>query len=180
MIFKIYSLFCFSKTKQMKKIISFLAAAAIIGSYGCNQNCDNSKTAFNMDSVKAAIAASNISYGEAHVKKDSIAFVSHYTKDAIIYPNNMPSITGAPGLTAFFNGGISFGVGNIVLTTDELFGGNESVAEIGKYEVKDTAGNNIENGKFIVIWKQEEGKWKMHRDIWNADAPPPPPPPAKK
>ena len=37
---------------------------------------------------------------------------------------------------------------------------------------------SAEKGKFIVVWKEENGKWKMHRDIWNSDAPPPPPPAA--
>jgi ketosteroid isomerase-like protein len=24
----------------------------------------------------------------------------------------------------------------------------------------------LDKGKYIVIWKQQEGQWKLHRDIW--------------
>jgi len=47
--------------------------------------------------------------------------------------------------------------------------------ETGKYELFVGDKVSAEKGKFIVIWKEENGKWKMHRDIWNSDAPPPPP-----
>ena len=30
----------------------------------------------------------------------------------------------------------------------------------------------MDSGKFIVIWKQEGGQWKLHRDIWNSSMPP--------
>jgi ketosteroid isomerase-like protein len=42
----------------------------------------------------------------------------------------------------------------------------------------DSAGNKLEKGKFIVLWKQEKGIWKMYRDIWNSDASPLPTPSA--
>jgi ketosteroid isomerase-like protein len=31
----------------------------------------------------------------------------------------------------------------------------------------------MDSGKFIVIWKQEGGRWKLHQDIWNSSLAPP-------
>jgi len=31
----------------------------------------------------------------------------------------------------------------------------------------------LDKGKYIVIWKQEEGQWKLHRDIFNSSMPAP-------
>jgi ketosteroid isomerase-like protein len=31
----------------------------------------------------------------------------------------------------------------------------------------------LDKGKYIVIWKQEDGQWKLHRDIFNSSMPPP-------
>ncbi len=33
---------------------------------------------------------------------------------------------------------------------------------------------NVDKGKYIVVWKKENGDWKVWRDIWNSDNPPPP------
>ena len=33
----------------------------------------------------------------------------------------------------------------------------------------DKSGKEIDKGKYIVLWKMEDGKWKLHRDIFNSD-----------
>lgn len=154
-----------------------LAGAIAIAIVSCGHKPENvatEKTSFSLDSVKAQISASNKTYGECFSKKDSATFISLYTKDAVIYPYNMPSLAGPAGIGGFFNGGVKMGVAGIDITTDELIGGPEAVAEVGKYDLKDSTGKTLDKGKFIVVWKQEDGKWKMHRDIWNSDGPPPP------
>ena len=29
----------------------------------------------------------------------------------------------------------------------------------------------MDQGKYVVIFKQVEGRWKLHRDIWNTSLP---------
>jgi hypothetical protein len=29
-------------------------------------------------------------------------------------------------------------------------------------------GTTIDTVQYVVIWKQEDGRWKWHRDIWNS------------
>lgn len=152
----------------------------VIGSMifsSCNNDAAKTEAAaassFSLDSVKAAITASNKIFGACFATGDSTAFANCYTSDACINVTNMPRMCGTQAITAFFNGGRKMGITNIAITTEEVMGGKEGVAEVGKYEM--FVGNNVsaEKGKFIVIWKEENGKWKMHRDIWNSDAPPP-------
>jgi ketosteroid isomerase-like protein len=165
----------------MKKTFLLLTIASVFAITSCKQAATEQVTdSFNMDSVKAEIAAMNKTYGEAYAKNDSADFLAHYTADAVIYPPNMPALSGEAGIKAFFNAGIGMGVSNLEITTTELIGGKESVAEIGTYNVKNKDGASLETGKFIVLWKQENGKWKMHRDIFNADPGAPPPPPLAK
>ncbi|MEP7255698.1 MAG: DUF4440 domain-containing protein [Ferruginibacter sp.] len=163
----------------MKKIFfslcSVVLATLLLSS--CNNEVAKTETpAFSLDSAKAAIAASNKVFGECFAKNDSVTFVGCYTSDACINPSNMPRMCGPQAITAFFNGGYKMGIRNIKLTTEEVMGGKDAVVETGKYEM--FVGDNVsaEKGKFIVVWKEENGKWKMHRDIWNSDNPPPPPP----
>lgn len=108
-------------------------------------------------------------YGEASANGDSAKFVNSYTSDACIYVTNAPKMCGPQSITAFFNGAYSMGIRNLKLTTDEITGGTEGVVETGNYELFVDKGVSIDKGKYIVIWKEENGQLKMHRDIWNTD-----------
>ena len=160
----------------MKKIFQWSCFGFMSFMIACNEEKKQETVAvaeqavsFSLDSVKAQIAASNAKYGAYFSTGDSTGFVNCYTSDACIMPSNMPKMCGAAALNGFFNGGVKMGIKNIKLTTEEVMGGKEAVAEIGKYEILDAAGKSLDNGKFIVIWKEENGKWKMHRDTWNSD-----------
>ena len=161
----------------MKRI--FLPFATIIAVLLFSCNSETAKTtespaataAFNLDSAKAAITASNASYGNCFATGDSAKMVSLYTSDACIYPSNMPKMCGSQAINAFFNGGYKMGIRNIKLTTEEVMGGKEGVIETGSYELMADKGVSLDKGKFVVMWKEENGKWKMHRDIWTTDIP---------
>ena len=146
----------------------------------CNNEAPKPEAAgFNLDSAKAAIAASNKIFGECWATGDSVKFANCYTADGCMYPPNMPRVCGPAAITAFFNEGYKWGIRNIVLTTDGVFGGADAVVETGTYDLQ--MANNVsgDKGKFIVMWKMVDGKWKMYRDAWNSDNPSPPPPPTK-
>jgi len=159
---------------------TFLPLAAIVAVLLFSCNSETTKTtepaaatasSFNLDSAKAAIAASNASYGNCFATGDSAKMVSLYTSDACIYPSNMPKMCGSQSINAFFNGGYKMGIRNIKLTTAEVMGSNDGVIETGTYELMAEKGATLDKGKFMVMWKEENGKWKMHRDIWNTDMP---------
>lgn len=130
-------------------------------------------TTFQLDSVKAEIAASNATYGASFATGDSTAFLAHYTTDGCVMPENAPKLCGAGPITAFFNGGVKMGIKDIKLSTEEVLGGPELVVETGTYEILGDKAVSFDKGKFIVAWKKENGKWKMHRDIWNSSNPVP-------
>ncbi|MBK7121752.1 MAG: DUF4440 domain-containing protein [Chitinophagaceae bacterium] len=160
------------------KILGVVIAAALFSS--CNNEAVKTETSsFSLDSVKAQIAASNKVFGASFATGDSVAFANCYTSDGCIYNANMPKVCGTAGIQSFLSIGYNSGLRNVVLTTEEVMGGKEAVIETGKYEVFIADNVSVEKGKFVVVWKEENGRWKMFRDIWNSDAPPPPPAPAK-
>lgn len=134
---------------------------------------------FSLDSAKAAITASNDAFGKLWVSGDSTGYGNCYTSDAQINAPNMERMTGTAAAMAFFNGGYAWGIRGGTLTTEEVMGGPEVVGETGKYVITDSAGKAMDKGKYLVLWKQENGKWKMHRDVWNSDNPMPAATPAK-
>lgn len=154
----------------MKKISSALTLLSALFLFSCDARVETTTAAsFNLDSAKAQIASSNESFGKAWATGDSTSFASRYTPDGCINPPNMPRMCGTAAITAFFNGGFAMGVRNVKLTTEEVTGSAEVVAETGKYAMLDSAGNTLEKGKFIVLWKEQNGVWKMHKDVWNSD-----------
>jgi ketosteroid isomerase-like protein len=131
---------------------------------------------FDLAAVKAAIAESNATYGDAFIKNDASLLIAKYTKDGCIMPSGAPKMCGAEGLSGFF--GVAqkvMGVKNVKLTTEEVMGGADAVVETGTYELFGEGNKSIDNGKFVVAWKMEEGKWKMHRDIFTSSVAPPAP-----
>lgn len=135
-----------------------------------NESAKPTADSFSLDSAKAAITASNKVFGASWASADSTAFAGCYTSDACINPPNLPRMCGTAGITAFFNGGVQMGIKNIILNTEEVFGGKDAVVETGTYEMLVADNVSVDKGKFMVMWKEENGKWKMHRDVWNSDA----------
>lgn len=146
-------------------------AATLMLFTACKQACEKACCSgeFDLDKVKAAIAESNKTYGTTFATGDSAGFVSHYTSNACILPPNAPKMCGPAMVNAFFNEGYKMGIRHIALTTEEVSGGPSEVTETGTYQIFADSSKSLEKGKFIIIWKEEDGKWKMHRDIWNSD-----------
>jgi ketosteroid isomerase-like protein len=150
----------------MKKIL-FLAVVAT-SLFACQQA---TKPAFDLANAKKEIEAANHEISEALSKGDSVAVASAYSKDGALMVSNSPSIKGQDKLTAFWGGFIRLGIGGITLTTSEVWGDENFITEEGLFEIKSKDGAQLDKGKYIVIWKKEDGKWKLHRDLSNTDLP---------
>lgn len=154
----------------MKKLLFVLLTALLFASCKTEEKKEVTNT-FNLDAVKTVITESNKTYGEAFTKGDSSLLISKYTKDGCIMPANAPKLCGSSAIAMFYNGGKAMGIQNIALTTDEVIGGPEVVVETGVYEIFGAENKSLDKGKYVIAWKQEDGKWKMHRDIFTTDAP---------
>lgn len=155
--------------KNFQKII--IVSFALLSLAACKTE-EKKETSLNLDAAKAAIAESNKTYGEGFAKGDSSLFIKKYTKDGCIMPANAPKLCGSQAITMFFNGAKANGVKNINIVTEEVMGGPEVVVETGTYELLGAANMSMDKGKFVVAWKMEDGKWKMHRDIFTTNAAP--------
>ena len=62
------------------------------------------------------------------------------------------------------------GLASIDLIEDEVVGMGDTAIDRGRLIAFDADGNQIATGKYIVVWKNDGGTWKLHRDIWNMDS----------
>ena len=53
----------------------------------------------------------------------------------------------------------------------EAEGHGDTAIEVSKYTLQGEGGQVLDEGKYIIIWKQEDGQWKLHRDIFNSSLP---------
>ena len=102
--------------------------------------------------------------------------VSTYSQELFVMTepaSNMPAKSfGIRNMNAFWGGMINSGISAITLKTVEVWGNDDLITEEGLLEIitKDKV-VVVDKGKYIVLWKKEDGKWKMHRDISNSNLP---------
>src|SRR5262249_14423799 len=124
---------------------------------------------------RAAIEAANRELAAAARKGDAAALAALYTSTALLLPPNEAIVSGGAAIQKYWQGALDSGMRDVSLTTVEVEVKGDTASEVGRYEMRDTAGQSVDKGKYIVLWKLQGGRWKLHRDMWSSDQPPPKP-----
>ena len=167
----------------MGKIILTL----LLGSIFINVSCNNSGTtittdedsnnkmaaekSFDLDKARTAVDEDNRKFMDEFKKGDSAALAAHYATDGMVLAPNTEAIK-KDGLAALWGSLIRSGIKELKLTTTDVAGNNEMLSETGLYELYADNNKMIDKGKYVVVWKNENGSWKLFRDIFNTNQPP--------
>lgn len=128
------------------------------------------------NAVLAAIAEERRLFAETLQNHNHAALPAFFTSDTILLPANKPLAQGRDAVVAFWTAGTSDParqLRSIFDSVDSLFA-NGMVIEAGRAQVfliSEGGDQLIDRGKYIVVWKLEDGRWKRHRDIFNSDGP---------
>ncbi|MEO7176967.1 MAG: DUF4440 domain-containing protein [Saprospiraceae bacterium] len=150
----------------------FFVFTAIVG---CKQEAKTddsmSKTetpAFDLATAKKEIGDINKGFMEALIKGDSVTLANYYTTDAMFMNTDAPSVKGRANIQTEMSRIINSGISKVDIMTDDIYGTEELLAEEGnlKIFVKDAV---VGEEKYIVLWKKEDGQWKLFRDIFNSN-----------
>ncbi len=120
-----------------------------------------------MSEVGAAIASANESFMGTYGQGDAAGMAQLYTADGQLLPGGSDVITGHAGIESFWGAVMGMGITTAKLETVELEEHGETAIEIGRYTLGTADGAVADHGKYVVIWKDDGGTWKLHRDIWN-------------
>jgi len=155
-------------------LIYFISAVLFVA---CNDKTASSTTeeirpTFDLAGARKTIDSLNAVFGSMVSKGDSVGLASLYTSDAKFMMPNSPTVSGRSAIQSAFAGLFAaMGTPGLKLTTTDIWGTEELITEVGSYSMTDQSGKEIETGKYIDLWKMEDGKWKLHRDIFNSDNP---------
>lgn len=127
---------------------------------------------FDIAAVKAHIIEMNKTYSKRFTTSDTVFYKERYCKDAQVLSPNTPAVIGRDSIIKFFYGDGKNTDAVIELPAGTVYGNEELVVEEGAYNFPDGKGGSYDKGKFIALWKQEDGKWKLYREIWNTDIAP--------
>lgn len=111
---------------------------------------------------------------EVFGKRNFDALDQIYTADARILPPGAPMISGRKAIKEFWSNLIqSVNAKSAVLASVDVILAGDGAIEIGRatlsVEPEGQASTDLDV-KYVVYWKQEDGHWRWHVDIWNQNS----------
>jgi len=149
--------------------VSFLLSVVLILllGYSCN-NSEKSGTGDNasfidLSQARPQIEALDIKFSDDFRNRDSVALANYYASDG-----SLGSVKGKDNLVSAFGRKIrnaaENGTPDMLFVTNSFASDDKYVVELGIYQFADEEGNIKNQGKYLVVWKQEGGEWKIYRD----------------
>ena len=134
---------------------------------GCQQQ-QNSKTSsvseeVDLQKVRSTIEVLDKQFSKDFYNGDSVALANYYSSDA-----KFGSLKGKEILSAWgkmIRNSIKENTRNLLFITTAFTGDSVYMVELGIYEERDNKNNLKNKGRYLVVWKQENGGWKIYRDI---------------
>ena len=123
-------------------------------------------------SARAAIEAVNKQFMAIFGRADPAALTALYTSDGQLLPPHGDIVTGTQAINQFWQKFLAPGIA-VTFKSLELETHGDTGHEVAYYAVTGEGGKVLDTGKYIVIWKRDQGQWKLHRDIWNTNTPAP-------
>ena len=160
----------------MKKIILLLLVAGSLSMVACSDTSTpetgtistSDTSTFDLSKARAFVDADNAKFIEEIKKGDSSALAEHYHSEGQLLSTNSEPVM-RNNISSAWGSFIRMGVKDFKLTTTDLVGNDELLVETGLYEIYGDNNNAIDKGKYIVVWKTENGNWKIYRDIANTN-----------
>jgi ketosteroid isomerase-like protein len=120
------------------------------------------------DPILVAMKATNDLFRTEVAGKGNITALDQvYTTDARILPPGGEMVTGREAIKQFWSQFLqSAQAKSISLATVSAEPAGDKVVEIGRAEIVLGDGQTA-RVNYVVVWRQEDGRWKWHIDIWN-------------
>lgn len=125
-----------------------------------------------MENVRESIASVNQNFMNAFSRADAAGLAALYTEDAKLLPPGSSMMSGKEAIQSFWQGVMDMGIKEAKLDTVDVESQGNLAYEISRFALsgEQQGGESIMlTGKYVVVWKNQDGTWNLHVDIWNTD-----------
>jgi uncharacterized protein (TIGR02246 family) len=126
-----------------------------------------------MSTVREAIRAADDQFVAAFNRGDAAGVAALYTEQGQLLPPNADFVIGREAIQAFWQGAMDMGIASAKIEILKVEEHGDTAIEVSTFALYAQGGQELDAGKFIVIWKRVGGEWKLHRDIFNSSKPAP-------
>ena len=164
----------------MKQVTIFFLAITFVGLsfIGCGNNNTASKVAdkdsvatFDLTAMEKIIDEKNNQFMQAHITGDTTFLNNIFTEDAKVFPPNSDAVVGRAAISAVNSQWVNFGIKEFREKTTSFYGNEDYLIDEGTYYLRYGKDNTIDKGKYLNVWKKEDGDWKMFTNMWNTSIP---------
>ena len=121
------------------------------------------------ESIREAITARNAQFAKAMANKDAAGVSQCYTTDGAFMAGGSPSFVGRAAIERAIAGFIAQGFTKYEVLNFTAYNNSGIVGVQAEYNLSHADGSELDNGKTIQLWKQEDGGWKIFRDCFNSN-----------
>ncbi len=121
--------------------------------------------------IREAIEKANANLLACFRRGDARAIGNLYTNEAQLLPTGSEPIKGPGAIGDFWETVLQMGVKDVKLQTLDVDAQGNTAIELGEYTLFAGSGQVADRGKYVVVWKEVGGEWKLHWDIWNTNQP---------
>ena len=129
---------------------------------------------FDLAAMRKVIEENNARFTRAHVTGDQALIDAIFTEDARSLPPESEPVIGRAAISKLTADYIAFGVSEFSEETTDFYGNEELLIDQGNCVMVYGKDKTTEKGKYLNVWKQEGGTWKIYSNVWNTNAPPAP------
>jgi uncharacterized protein (TIGR02246 family) len=129
----------------------------------------------SMQPIQQAMAATNDLFNrEVFGNRNFAALRDIYTRDARILPPGAEMISGREAIQKFWTDLVqSANATSAILTSVDVMPAGDGAVEIGEATLTLAPPGQAQiqmEVKYVVYWREEDGRWKWHVDIWNLNS----------
>ena len=158
----------------MRKLFSLLILALLLQSC-TNKNASNSEMVksilphFDIKTAKEEIQKKTNLFTQAHIIKDTAYLNNTFCDDAKVFPPNNDLVSGRKAIAQLNFDWVNYGVYEFKEVTTSFYGNQDYLIDEGEYFLVYGKEKTIDKGKYINIWKNVKGEWKLFSNIWNSN-----------
>lgn len=119
--------------------------------------------------IRAEIEELAEKFVNTYNRGDARGIASFYAEKGMVLPPNSNIVEGSQQIESFWQAMMNLGAKNIQLQVLEAEQHDDTAYEVGRATIMSEGNQAIDDIKYIVIWKRENGAWKIYRDIFNSN-----------